>query len=424
MELYRGNIIHTPERGRFEALEHGYLAVENGVIRGTYKELPTAYSGYPVTDYGEKLIIPGFHDMHVHAPQWCNAGMGFSMELLPWLNAYAFPAEAHFADPKFAEEEYRRFVNELIRQGTTSAVIFGSRHKEATRILIELLRKSGIRACVGKVNMDRNSIRELQETTGDSLRETEELVQWMQETRPGTDDRVQYMLTPRYVPCTTSELMEGLGRLAQEYDLPVQSHLDENLSEVAWVRELHPERKSFADVYDYYGLLRPGKTVMAHCIHMTEEEVALLQKKRITVAHCAMSNADLASGIMPLRKYLEKGLDVAIASDMGGSHSVNMREHIVDTIKCSKLYWFYHKEAAPVTFAESFSMATLTGENFFGKTGCFREGYAFDALIINDESIQTGIEHDPLERLERFVYLGDSSCIEERFVAGRECNPV
>ncbi len=157
---------------------------------------------------------------------------------------------------------------------------------------------------------------------------------------------------------------------------------------------------------------------------MTEEEITLLQKKRITVAHCAMSNADLASGIMPLRKYLEKGLDVAIASDMGGSHSVNMREHIVDTIKCSKLYWFYHKEAAPVTFAESFSMATLTGENFFGKTGCFREGYAFDALVINDEGIQTGIGHDPLERLERFVYLGDSSCIEKRFVAGRECNPV
>lgn len=424
MELYRGNIIHTPRKGEFEVLERGYLAVEDGIVKGAYSDLPAAYRDFPVTDYGDKLIIPGFHDMHVHAPQWCNAGMGFSMELLPWLNAYAFPAEAHFADPEFAEREYRRFVNELLWQGTTSAVIFGSRHKEATKILIELLRSSGIRACVGKVNMDRNSIPELQETTEDSLRETEELVQWMQETRQASGDRVQYMLTPRYVPCTTAKLMEGLGRLAEKYDLSVQSHLDENLSEVAWVRELHPERKSFADVYDYYGLLRPGKTVMAHCIHMTEEEIALLRDKRITVAHCAMSNADLASGIMPLRNYMEKGLDVAIASDMGGSHSVNMREHIVDTIKCSKLYWFYHKVMAPVTFAESFSMATLTGENFFGKTGCFCEGYAFDALVVNDESIQTGIAHTPLERLERFIYLGNSDCIEKRFIAGRECTPV
>lgn len=419
MILYKGTVIDAPTGEALRVRADSYLAVEDGKVTGVYDSLPERYRDCMVEDYGDRLIIPGFNDIHVHAPQWCNAGMGFSMELLPWLNAYAFPAEAHFADPEFARTEYARFVRELLRHGTTRAVIFGSRHMEATKILIETVRSAGMAAYIGKVNMDRNSIPELQETTADSVRETLELIEW---TRKAGVGQVKYIITPRYVPCTTAELMTELGRLAETYDLPVQSHLDENRDEVAWVRSLHPECSSFADVYEHYGLLRPGRTIMAHCIHMTEDEKKLLREKDVLIAHCAMSNADLASGIMPLRRYLTEGLRVAAASDMGGSHSVNMREHIVETVKCSKLYWFYHPEDKPVTFAEAFYLATRAGGSFFGQVGAFEPGYDFDALVIDDSAFRTGIAHSPAERLERFVYLGDSSCIQKRYIAGRECN--
>lgn len=420
MKIYKGNILFTPSVHEFTLYQQGYLIEEEGKVKYTGVQLPEEYQKEQVTDFGDKLIIPGFNDVHVHAPQWCNAGIGFSMELLPWLNTYTFPAEAHFGDVEFAGKEYPRFVNELLKHGTTRACIFASRHLEATKVLIDTIAESGMGAYVGKVNMDRNAIPELQETTEDSLRETEELILWMKE-KYGDTPKLNYILTPRYVPSTTSDLMDGLGKMSAEYHLPVQSHLDENRDEIAWVRQLHPESASFADVYEDHDLMPKGRTIMAHCIHMTEEEMALLKRKDVLIAHCAMSNADLASGIMPLRKYLDFGLNVAIASDMGGSHTVNMAEHIVDTIKASKIYWFYHPQDKAISFTEGFYLATKAGGSFFGKVGSFEEGYQFDALVIDDGRIRSGMEHSLLERLERFIYVGDSSCIEKRFVSGKEC---
>ncbi len=418
MEIYKGNIVFTPEKDEFKVFNKGYIVVEDGVICFVGEKLPERYAKIEVRDYGEQLIIPGFVDIHVHAPQWSNVGVGFSMELLPWLETYTFPTEAKFSDMKFAEEEYHRFVNELLFHGTTRAVVFASKHKEATKILMKQLEKTGIRAYVGKVNMDRNSIPELIEKTEESIRDTEELIRWMENS--GVSKAIEYILTPRFVPSTTEELMQALGALGKKYNLPVQSHLDENRDEVKWVQSLHPDRKNFADVYNHFGLMRKRQTIMAHCIYMNKEEMRLLKEKEVLIAHCAMSNADLASGIMPLRKYLDYGLKVAIASDMGGSHSVNMMDHIVETIKCSKLYWINHMENRPITFAEAFYLATKAGGEFFGKVGSFEVGYEFDALVIDDSSIQSNFSHSILERVERFVYLGASRCIKKRFVAGIE----
>ena len=420
MIIYKGNIIDAPRLGALRAIENGYIGIEKGKVLFCESSLPEEYQNHIAEDLGDKLIIPGFADVHVHAPQWCNAGLGFSLELLPWLQKYTFPAEVNFEDKEFAQREYEKFVRELLINGTTRAVIFGSRHLKATKILIEILRKSGMGAYVGKVNMDRNSIPQLQEATGDSISETLELIQWMQETDP-SGSMVKYILTPRYVPCTTEKLMKALGKMGSEYDLPLQSHLDENRDEIEWVRRLHPEQKSFTDVYENYGLLRQGKTIMAHCVHMTEEEQELLKEREVMIAHCAVSNANLASGIMPLRRYLDKGLKVAIASDVGAGQTLSMPHHIVETIRCSKLHWCMNPEEKPISFAEAFYLATKAGGSFFGKVGSFEEGYDFDALIIDDEALKAGMEYSLEERLERFVYVGDSSCIVRRFVAGREC---
>jgi guanine deaminase len=291
-------------------------------------------------------------------------------------------------------------------------------HKSGTMLLIDLLRESGLGAYVGKVNMDRNSIPGLTESTEDSLMETRSIIEWMNETRQ-ENPLVRYMLTPRYVPCTTTELMKGLAAISSEFRVPIQSHLDENRSEIELVRKLHPECRDFTSVYHDYGLLPAGMTVMAHCIHNTDEEIEMLKSQDVMVAHCPQSNANLSSGIMPLRKYLDKGIRVALGSDVAAGHSMNMRDHVVLAIEMSKLYWTIHPECRALSFSEAFHMASKAGGSFFGKVGSFEEGYEFDALVIDDRSLSTGIEMTVEERLERYVYTGSDVNIKHKYVAGK-----
>ena len=418
LKLYKGNIIYSESPDRLTVLEDGYIAVLFGRVTGVYGQLPAEYEGIGLEVDTDGLIIPGLCDMHVHAPQWINRGLGYSLELLPWLMKYTFPAEERFSDSAFAREAYGMFVEDLKRSETTRACVFATVHIRSTMLLIELLRESGLGAYVGKVNMDRNSIPGLMESTEDSLRETRSIIEWMMET--GDDNPlVKYMLTPRYVPCTTPELMRGLAAISSEFGIPVQSHLDENRSEIQLVRELHPESRDFTSVYSDYGLLPKGRTVMAHCIHNTDEEIAMVKDRDVLVAHCPQSNANLSSGIMPLRKYLDSGIRVGLGSDVAAGHTLNMRDHIVAAIEMSKLYWTRHPEFRAVSFSEAFHMATKAGGSFFGKVGTFEEGCEFDALVIDDRSLDTGIQAGLEERLERYIYTGTNENIVHKFVSGK-----
>lgn len=418
LRIYKGNIVYASTPDRLTVLENGFIVVLFGRVKGVFESLPAEYDGIELDVETDGLIMPGLFDLHVHAPQWINRGLGYSMELLPWLMKYTFPAEERFADASFAREAYGMFVEDLKSSETTRACIFATVHKSSTMLLIELLRESGLGAYVGKVNMDRNSIPGLTESTEDSLIETRSIIEWMNETSP-ENPLVRYMLTPRYVPCTTIELMSGLGDISSEFKVPIQSHLDENRSEIQLVRKLHPESRNFTSVYYDYGLLPAGMTVMAHCIHNTDEEIEMLRSQDVMVAHCPQSNANLSSGIMPLRKYLDKGIRVALGSDVAAGHSMNMRDHVVLAIEMSKLYWTLHPEYRPLSFSEAFHMASKAGGSFFGKTGSFEEGYEFDALVIDDRNLSTGIDISIEERLERYIYNGSNSNIKHKYVAGK-----
>lgn len=425
IKILKGNIIFTKEMNRFEVYENGYVVVENGKVKLVTKDLPEMYQNTAVEDMGNQLIIPGFVDLHVHAPQWLNTGIGYSKELLPWLNEYTFPLESDFDNIEFAEEHYKNFIQDLWEAGTTRACIFATRHKPATALLIKLLKESGLGAYVGKVNMDRNSTPKLQENTEQSIRETIELLEEdpsLYEAFANSDSTeaplVQYILTPRFVPSTTSALMKALGEIAVKYHLPIQSHLCENRSEVAWVKELHPDINSFTEVYDHFGLIQPGRTIMAHCIYNTDSEIEILKKKRVYVAHCPQSNFNLASGIMPLRKYLNLNIPVGLGSDVGGGHVLDMTRHIEACITASKMYFVDHPDYAPISISEAFYLATKGGGSFFGKVGSFEEGYDFDALVINDSSLKMNGTPTLVERLEKFIYTGSSQNISKRFVRG------
>lgn len=415
--VLKGDIIFTPTRDKFEVHKDSCLVSEDGKIVGIFDELDCGFNDYTLIDYTGKLIIPGFVDIHLHAPQYPNMGLGMDKELLPWLNTYTFPEESKYSDVDYAWEVFTNLIRDLWRNGTTSAVVYSSIHKESTKLLMDLFIKSKMRAYIGKVNMDRNAIPELTEDTTQSLRDTEEIVLEYKDESP----LVKPIITPRFVPSCTEELMEGLGKLAIEYNLPVQSHLSENVSEVGWVRELHPDSPNYASVYNRYNLFGQTKTIMAHCIYVTEEEIELMAENNVYAAHCVDSNFNLSSGIMPVRKFLDRGVPVGIGSDISGGHSLSIPRAIVGVIQASKMKWLNtDKELKPLTCSEAFYLGTKGGGSFFGKVGSFEEGYELDCLIVDDSNICSISKLTLEERIEKFLYLGDDRNILERYVHGEK----
>ena len=368
-----------------------------------------------VIDYGDSLIMPSFVDMHLHAPQYPMLGMGMDLPLIDWLNTYTFKTEARFEDSDYARRIYKKLASDLITSGTTRVCMFSSLHTDATLILMEELEKAGVTGYVGKVNMDRNGSPELQETTEQSKRET---LRWLDAC--GRFQTVKPILTPRFTPSCTDELMRWLGKLAAERGLYVQSHLSENKGEIAWVKELCPDCAQYWESYDRAGLWK-DHTVMAHCVHSTDEEIQMIKDQGVYIAHCPESNTDIASGIAPIRRYLDMGLHVGLGTDVAGGFSLSMFRAIADTIQVSKLRWrLMDQSLAPVTLEEAFYMATIGGGSFFGKVGSFEKGYEFDAMILDDHNIRHPQEISTRDRLERLVYLSDDRNLVGKYVQGRK----
>ncbi|SDE88538.1 amidohydrolase family protein [Sporomusa acidovorans] len=419
LKIIKGNMVFAPSFGQLETLANSYVIIEGKKIKGTYRELPAQYNNLAITDYGDALIIPGFVDLHFHAPQFANRGLGLDLELLPWLEQYTFPEEAKFKDNAYAAEIYKQVVTELWKWGTTRVALFGTIHKEATAHLMEMLALAGLGGYVGKVNMDRNSSDSLLETTEQSLADTEDFIK-------NTIDRyglVKPIITPRFVPSCTGDLMSGLARLAGKYNLPVQSHLSENTGEIAWVKELHPDCLNYANVYQKFGLFGQQPTIMAHCIYNDAAEIELMAKNKVTVAHCPYSNNNLASGIAPVRKLIDLGVAVGLGSDIAGGHEISIAKVMAAAVQVSKLKWLASDKKAPFfTIPEVFFMATKGGGSFFGKVGSFEEGYEFDALVIDDTglNVSTINRYSLAERLSRFIYIGDYHNIVARYVAGKK----
>ena len=368
-----------------------------------------------VIDYGDSLIMPSFVDMHLHAPQYPMLGMGMDLPLIDWLNTYTFKTEARFEDSDYARRIYKKLASDLITSGTTRVCMFSSLHTDATLILMEELEKAGVTGYVGKVNMDRNGSPELQETTEQSKRET---LRWLDAC--GRFQTVKPILTPRFTPSCTDELMSWLGKLAAERGLYVQSHLSENKGEIAWVKELCPDCAQYWESYDRAGLWK-DHTVMAHCVHSNEDEQALMQKNGVFIAHSPESNMNLASGVAPINKFLDNGLRVGLATDVaGGSHESLLRA-MTHAIQASKLRWrLYDQDVKPLSFDRAFYLATMGGGAFFGKVGSFLDGYEFDAVVLDDAALDHPQELSVRARLERAAYLADDRNLTAKFVAGQK----
>lgn len=394
----------------------GYIAVEDdGIIDGVYTELPEELANEPITDYGDRLLIPAMNDMHVHAPQYRNQGLAMDLELLPWLQNYTFPEELKYADTAYAERMYSRFVRDLWRYGTMRVVAFASVHLESTKVLMRLLNKAGMGGLVGKVNMNRNCPEALQESVSDARKACDELMREFDRD----DSLVRPIMTPRFIPSCTPEMLEACGEMVRKYQLPVQSHLSENHSEIELVKTLEPESKHYADAYNRYGLLGETPTIMAHCVWTDGDELQMLRERGVMVAHCPTSNLNIASGMAPIRRFLDEGIAVGLGSDMSGGHDLSIFRMMVYAVQTSKMHYQRDNSKAFLSLAEAFWIATKSAGSFFGKVGSFEPGYEFDALVIDDKELMIDDSYTLLQRLERFVYIGDDRHITARYCQGR-----
>jgi guanine deaminase len=414
-KIYRANILFTKERTHFEVIERGYVVVDDsGRVVEVTEHLSAEHEGVEVVDYGDRLLIPAMNDLHVHAPQYRNQGIAMDLELLPWLQNYTFPEEMKYCDTKYAERMYRRFVHDMWRFGTMRACLFATIHKESTLLLMNIFKETGMGALVGKVAMNRNCPEGLTETVDDMVQGYEELIK-----ECGEDGLVRPIITPRFVPSCTPEMLRACGELAAKYQLPVQSHLSENKDEIAWVKELEPESTCYGDAYDRYGLFGQTPTVMAHCVWSDGEELELIKRRGVVVAHCPTSNFNVASGMAPIRKFLDEGVKVGLGSDISGGHDLSIFRMMVYAIQVSKMHYQQNHDVPFLSLSEVFWIATKSAGSFFGRVGSFEPGYEFDALVIDDSDLN----HDNytlLERLERYIYLGDDRQISNRFCSGKE----
>ena len=418
MQIHKGNIITSASYDELKIIEQGYIAVQDGFIEDVSDTLKEEYKNETLIDHKDDLILPAFSDLHMHAPQYPQRGIGMDCLLFDWLNDYTFPQESNYRDIDYARSVYARLVREFLRQGSFHLSLFTTIHYDACDLLFKMLKEADLYAYTGLVNMDRNSPDYYVDDTDVSLSKTERFI-----IEHLDDEKVKPILTPRFAPTCSKKLMEGLGRLAEKYDVGVQTHLVESKAEAAWAKELYPEYASDGQIYEASGLLKgSGPKIFAHVIFPTETEERILKEYDGISVHCPDATSNIIAGIMPAAKMKEKGLKIALGSDVGGGHFLGIYRQIARAAQISKMKEFYEPDNKKIELANAFYMATVNGGSIFDRVGKLEKGYRFNALVIEDmldEEYHTSLA----DALERFCYIGDERNIRERYIDGKKIDP-
>ncbi|GAC14724.1 guanine deaminase [Aliiglaciecola lipolytica] len=336
--VFRSSILHFPEETsspeqNFNFFKDGFLVTRNGKIAaiGHFSDLPEEFKSYSVVDYSGKLLVPGFIDCHLHFPQ-TEMIASYGEQLLQWLQNFTFPTETKFQDHDYAKAMANLFLAQLFSNGTTSAMVYSSVHKQATDALFAAATEQQMALIAGKVCMDRNCPDDLRDCPTSAQKDSVELIEkWHNK------GRTKYALTPRFAPTSSENQLAALGELAQQYkDVFIQTHLSENTHEIAWVKELFPQHQHYLDVYDHHHLVRKG-SVFGHCIHLHQDEWDLLAATQATIAFCPSSNLFLGSGLFNLDKAKQSNVNVALATDVGAGTSFNMLRTMGDAYKICQL---------------------------------------------------------------------------------------
>jgi guanine deaminase len=376
--------------------------------------LATVPAAVVVTDYRGKLILPGFVDTHVHYAQ-TDIIASYGAQLLEWLERYTFPVEGRFGDPDHAREVAEFFLGELLRNGTTTAMVFATTHKASVDAIFEAANARAMRLIAGKVLMDRNVPESVRDTADSGYADSKALIaQWHGRAR------LAYAVTPRFAPTSTERQLELCGRLLDEHpDVYLQSHVAENRGEVAWVAELYPWSRSYLDVYDHYGLLRP-RAVYAHCIHIDAKDRQRMAATGAAMSFCATSNLFLGSGLFDARAAHDAGVRVGLGTDVGGGTSLSMLRTLDESYKVCQL------AGQTLSPLRAFYLATLGGAASLyldDRIGSFDVGKEADFVVLDPAATpllarRTASTTTLAEKLFALMIMGDDRAVYATHVLG------
>ena len=402
----------------FEYFENGLLVVKDGIIQAlgnAEEQIALLDSTIEVEHHPDALIVPGFVDTHIHYPQ-SDMIASYGEQLLDWLNNYTFPEESKFADKQYASDVAERFIAELLRNGTTTALVFGTVHKQSVDAFFEAALPLNLRMICGKVMMDRHAPDYLTDTPETAYEDSKELIE-----RWHNHGRLHYAVTPRFAPTSTSEQLSAAGKLLSEYDdLYMHTHLSENRQECSWVQELFPDSKNYLDVYDQHQLLSE-RSVFAHGIHLCDQEYNRLSETGSAIAFCPTSNLFLGSGLFNLEKAELHKVNVGMGTDVGGGTSFSMFSTLNEAYKVIQMQG---QNLDPI---KSFYLATLGGAKALrldDKVGNLAVGSEADFVILDKQA--TPLLSKRLERakdikdtLFALMILADDRAIQATYAMGQ-----
>ena len=441
---FYGSFFHTPVYGSFEFLENALIEVdERGTIARVLREgepehaqaLAAHRTRGTLTELGaNRYGLPGFVDIHVHAPQWPQAALALDEPLYLWLEQRTFPLESRFADLDFARMVYRDLVQQLLARGSTTTVYLGSAHLESSIELAAICAEEGQRALVGKTVMDdpaANPEYYRDASPAQAVADTETLIREVEAIGRASRQGIWPVVTPRFIPSCTDEVLRGLGQLAERYGAYVQTHCNEG----QWEHDVVLERFGKTDPYAlrYFGLLREH-SIMAHCPYLTEDEGEMFAELGVAVAHCPMANSYFSSAVAPIKRFRQQGINVGLGTDISGGYSPSMYENIRQAVLVSRLLETGVDAQRPpqerglgearISLVEALWLATTGGAQALGlPVGCFEPGRAFDLQVVDVKRRDSdltgfGVFDAPGDKLARILYLSTPDNIRQVYVQG------
>ncbi|QBM88386.1 guanine deaminase [Metschnikowia aff. pulcherrima] len=423
--LYHATLVHTPSLGEIEVLPNMLVGVDQMgkivFLQEFTAELKSVHGSadayfrqvnaneFAFVDYSLSpcsFLFPGFVDTHIHASQYPNVGIGSELPLLDWLKDYTFALESQFCGDRpekvaFAREIYTKVVEKTLNNGTTCASYFTTIDIATTKLFADILVEKGQRGMVGKVCMDHNQpYPSYAEPMDACLEGMHELMKHCEKLNENTHETgklplVKPIVTPRFAPVCLREFMAELGTLAREHDLPVQTHISENLDEIKLVKEIFPECANYTSVYDTFGLLGPS-TILAHAIHLNAQEREIVRLKQCSISHCPTSNSFITSGEAPVKEYLyENDINVSLGTDLSGGHEQSILAVAKHSVLVSHHLTMGSDKNHSISVADALYMATMGGAracNLEHQLGSFAKGKYFDAQLIDVHSANSNID--------------------------------
>ncbi|KAI0539311.1 guanine deaminase [Xylaria digitata] len=460
-QVFFGTFIHSKSLNELEYLHNAAVCVDtSGKIVAVetdcnqQKAIETAYTrlGWSLDNVSVTLaragqfFFPGFVDTHIHASQYPNVGIFGKSTLLDWLNKYTFPMEASLSSLPKARRVYARCIRQTLAHGTTTAAYYATIDVDATNLLADLCYSMGQRAFIGRVCMDHLGPEYyIDESPDQVLAATRATIEHIR-SLDSDFEIVSPILTPRFAPACSAETMKGLSELQKQTQLPMQTHISENTNEIELVKELFPDSKSYANVYDTYGILNE-KMILAHAVHLTEEEADLIAERKTKVAHCPVSNSALSSGVARVRWLLDKGIQVGLGTDVSGGYSPS----VLEAARQAKLVSNHlampggrldnlpqeERDKSKLSVDEVLYLATRGGAQVVGLAdtiGAFEVGMQWDAQLVDLSAVPAEVAEDDFtinssvdifgweewdERIAKWVFNGDSRNMKKVWVQGR-----